>query len=164
MSASPGRATSFTDHNCLSGSWLPLQLPTLPQPGSSICLSPSPWRPIRAGLSPTQPDSMPPKLRGHDTAICCQLDMQLGHTGQHSSVNTGPHFHGVWSPGTHQLSQTRAALISQAARPLQQVKVDSTCRTHQGPTAKGPPLVTTKGFLWTPHMPSCPEPQATLDG
>lgn len=90
--ASPGRATWSIDHNCLSGSWLPLRLPNLPQPSSSICLSPSPWRPISATLSSTQPDSMPQKLRGHDTAMGYRLEMQLGYTGQHSSVNTGPHF------------------------------------------------------------------------
>lgn len=61
--ASPGRATSSIDHNCLSGSWLPLQLPNLPQPSSSICLSPSLWRPISATLSSTQPESTPQKLR-----------------------------------------------------------------------------------------------------
>lgn len=94
VSAGLGGATSFIDHNCLSGSWLPLRLPDLPLPGSSICLSTSPWRPISATLSSTQPDSMPRKLRGHDTAMCRQLKMQLRHTECHGSVGTGPHFHG----------------------------------------------------------------------
>lgn len=66
-----------------------------PPPGSSICLSPSPWRPISATLSPTQPGSMPQKLRGHDMPMCRQLKTQLRHTGQRGSVSTGSHFHGA---------------------------------------------------------------------
>lgn len=46
-------------------------------------------------LSPTQPGSMPQKLRGHDMPMCRQLKMQLRHTGQRGSVSTGSHFHGA---------------------------------------------------------------------
>lgn len=94
-----------------------------PPAWSSICLSLSPWRLISATLSSTQPDAMPQKLRGHDKAMCHQLEVQLWHTGQHGSVSSGPCFHrAVVTGDPSALTQTSAASISQAAWPLRQVK------------------------------------------
>lgn len=89
----------------------------------------------------------------------CQVAMQLGRAGQHGSVNTGPRFQSAGSLGTHRLSPASAASISQAAWPLQQVEVDSTCRTHRSSTDRGPPLGVVKGFQWTPYMPRAESPK-----
>lgn len=82
-SPSPGRATSFIDHNCLSGPWLLLWLQNLSRPGSST--RPSPRRPISAMLSSAHPDSVPQILREHNELCvagsrCIPSDVSPAHT------------------------------------------------------------------------------------
>lgn len=130
-----------------------------PPAWSSICLSPSPWRPISATLSSTRPDSMPQKLRGHDKAMCHQLEVQLWHTGRHGSVSTGPRFHGVVVTRDPSALTDRPVLHRFPGQPgLSSRSRHSTGRSHQSPKDKEPTLVTIRGFPQIPHMPSYLEP------
>lgn len=169
-SPSPGRATSFIDHNCLSGSWLLLWLQNLSRPGSST--RPSPRRPISAMLSSAHPDSVPQILREHNELCvagsrCIPSDVSPAHTTawlcqlKASFPRNGGHW-GPLTPCAVKLPcfMPLPASISRAAPGLSgRWSWIVTGRIHRNPVGVHPPPGTIRGFPQTLPALSYPGPR-----